>query len=122
MKPPDESDAERRVEQLLQEWTEDQACVERQKEENPRVGDARMWDFRVQLRDETLVGEYERSGDIPTIARAIEQLKEGVRQRGGDSPLLIVPFMGEKALGDAGRRKSAGLIFRETPICAPSPS
>lgn len=96
MKPPDEADAERRVEQLLREWTEEQACVERQKEENSRVGDARMWDFTVQLRDETLVGEYERSGDISTIARAIEQLKEGVRQRGGDSPLLIVPFMGEK--------------------------
>jgi hypothetical protein len=50
----------------------------------------------VQIRDETLIGEYERSGDISTISRATEQLKEGVRQRRADRPLIIVPFMGEK--------------------------
>ncbi|MCS3612973.1 type IV toxin-antitoxin system AbiEi family antitoxin [Salinibacter ruber] len=97
MKAPDEAEAESRVERLLQEWIEGRARVERLEEENSQMGEPRIWDFTVQLRDETLIGEYRRSGDISTISRAIEQLKEGLRQSSGDDrPLLIVPFMGEK--------------------------
>jgi hypothetical protein len=57
MKAPDEAEAGRHVEGLLQEWTEGQACVERQEEENARTSDSRIWDFTIQVRDETLVGE-----------------------------------------------------------------
>ena len=96
MSAPNEAEAERRVERLIQEWTEGQAWVERIDDENSQVGQSQIWDFTVQLRDKTLIGAYERSGDIATISRAIERLKEGVRQSGADGPLLIVPFMGEK--------------------------
>jgi hypothetical protein len=95
MKPPDEADAERRVEQLLREWTEEQACVERQKTDNSRMGDARMWDFTIQLRDETLAGKYKRSSDIATITRTIEKLRKA-RRSNENVPLLVVPYMGEK--------------------------
>lgn len=98
MKAPDEAEAERRVEQLLREWTEGQVCVDRLEGENAQMRESRIRDFMVQLRDETLIGEYKRSGDISTISRAIEQLKEEVRQSSGDRPLLIVPFMGEKGV------------------------
>lgn len=96
MKAPDEAGAARHVERLLQEWTEGQARVERLEEAPPQMREPRIWDFTVQVRDETLIGGYEHSGDISTIVRAIEQLQEGVRQGSGDRPLLIVPFMGEK--------------------------
>jgi hypothetical protein len=54
-----------------------------------------MGDFTVQLRAKTLTGKYRRSGNVSTIARAIEQLRE-VKENGGDEPLLVVPYMGEK--------------------------
>lgn len=95
MKAPDEVEAGRRVEKLLQEWTEEQVCVERQKEGNSWVRDTRIWDFAVQLRGETLVGKYKRSNNVAAIAQTIEQLKEAGRNE-GERLLLVVPYMGEK--------------------------
>lgn len=92
MSMPSEAEAERRVERLLREWEgKKQTWVRRQEEETSHRGD-----FLIRLRDETLVGEYKRSSDISTIARAVEQLREEIEQSVGDEPLLIVPYMGEK--------------------------
>lgn len=95
MRAPDEAEAGRHVEELLQEWTEGQACVERQEEETSRTSDPRVWDFTIQVRDETLVGEYKHSSDIATITQAIEHLGQA-RRSDENEPLLVVPYMGEK--------------------------
>jgi len=107
MKPPDEANAERHIKRLLQEWTEEQASVERQTEETSGRGDARMWDFTVQLREETLVGEYKRSSDIATITRAIERLRKA-QGNDGNVLFLVVPYMGEKG---AGRCREEGISW-----------
>lgn len=88
---PSEAQAQRRIEELLQEWVEGQVQVQRQKKE-----DSRVWDFTVQLRGETLIGEYKRSSDVATVARAVERLKAGKDWDDGGRPLIIVPYMGEK--------------------------
>ena len=107
MSAPSEAEAGRHLERLLQGWVEGQARVQWQVEETFQAGDSRIWDFTVQLRDKTLVGEYKRSSDVATVAQAIEQLRKAKRND-GSVPLLIVPYMGRKG---ANRCKEEGISW-----------
>lgn len=104
MEVPSETEAEERVEELLREWAEDRVQVRRQTEEKSRL----RADYVIQLREETLIGEYKRSSDVASVAQAIEQVKEIV-QGSGDEPLLIVPYMGEKG-AERCRKEGVGWV------------
>lgn len=99
------TEAEGRIEELLRDWVEERIRVRGQTEDKSRLGG----DFTIQLRGKTLVGEYKRSNDVATVAQAIEQVKEMVRQGSGAEPLLIVPFMGEKG-AERCRKEGVGWI------------
>jgi len=92
MDAPNETEAEKRIEELLKDWVEGRVQVRGQTEEKSRVGG----DYVIQLRGETLIGEYKRSSDVATVAQAIEHVKNILRQGHGGEPFLVVPYMGPK--------------------------
>lgn len=90
MTPPSEASAQKRVYELLREWGNEREVQVRWKEgSNSTIGD-----FIIGFRNETLIGVYRRSSDVPTVARAIEKLQQEIWSARAH-PLLIVPYMGE---------------------------
>ncbi len=95
MNPPKETEAARRVRDVLESW-DDNCQVLAEKEDLPEGKELyRHIDFVVFLRSKRFIGEYRKSGNIASIASAVESLKN-ITETEAAYPLLVVPYMGQK--------------------------
>lgn len=97
---PDLDDAIQRVERLLNEWFPDDEV-----DTTPEYPHDGGWaDVRLEWGEYVLIGEYEKRGDVATVARALERLESLPNE--ACEPLVVVPFMGESG---ARRCRKAGV-------------